>query len=105
MIAMSKGRKGEALHTVVVVAFDQANGRVHGTFVHGSLGSPEEADVKRSRERFMTELRVRLGDDADLDTVQLPLDELKESWIERVDPATRKPVKRERDTSTGIAVP
>ena len=105
MISMSKGRKGETLHAVVVVAFDRANGRVHGTFVHGSLGDPEEAGVKRSCERFMTELRERLGGDADLETVQFPLDELKTSWIERVDPVTRKPIKIALDASTGITRP
>jgi hypothetical protein len=105
MISMSKGRKGEALHAVVIVAFDRANGRVHGTFVHGSLGGPDDAGVKRSRERLMMDLRDRLGGAADLDTVQLPLDELKENWIERVDPATRQPVKRARDASIRITRP
>jgi len=34
----SQARNGEALHTVVIVAFDRVTGRVHGNFVYGSHG-------------------------------------------------------------------
>jgi hypothetical protein len=93
MIRMSQARKGEALHTVVIVAFDRVSGRVHGTFVHGSHGTPDRAGVERDRERFVAELRGRLGG-AELDTVELPFDQLERGSIERIDPRTRQPILR-----------
>ena len=105
MISMTKGRTGEQVHAVVVVAFDRASGRVHGTFVHGSLGAPDEAGVKRSREKFVAQLKARLGGTVELDTLQLPLEELKDAWIDRVDPATRQPVKAPQKAPRAIARP
>ena len=49
--------------------------------------------IERSRERFMQELRERMGGDADLDMVEVPLGELEGGWIERVDPVSRSVVK------------
>ncbi len=96
MIRMSKGPKGETLQAVVIVAFDPSSGRVHGSFVHGSHGGPDEAGIERSRERFLGELRRRVGS-VSLDVLQYPLDDLKGGWAERVDLETRKLVTRSDD--------
>jgi hypothetical protein len=105
MISMTKGGAGEPLHAVVLVAFDRASGRVHGTFVHGSLGAPDEAGVKRSREKFLALLRTRLGSAVDLDTLQIPLEDLKDAWVDRVDLATRQPVKAPQNGPRAITRP
>jgi hypothetical protein len=93
MIAMSKSPYVEVLEGVVLVAFNRATGRVHGTYVHGSLGVPDEPGLKRGGEEFVKKLKARLGGKVELDTIRLPLDEVKDTWIEPVDPATRKPIK------------
>ena len=93
MVRMSKGPRGETLHAVVLIAFERANGRVAGSFVHGSHEGPDEAGIERSRDRFMKELRERMGGEADLDVLQVPLSELEGCWIERVDAASRSIVK------------
>jgi hypothetical protein len=64
-----------------------------GSFVHGSYGGPDEAGVTRSRDRLMEELKAGLVNDTDLDVVEIPLHELEQGWIERVDPTKRKLVK------------
>ncbi len=33
-----------------------------------------------------------------MDTIRVPLDEIKDTWVERVDPATRKIIKAARVT-------
>jgi hypothetical protein len=87
MIRMSSGR--ETLYAVVVVAFERSDGRVIGTFVHGSHGSPDQTGIERSRNRFMKEMREQRGREAELDSVVVvPLQELAGQWIERVDPKT-----------------
>jgi hypothetical protein len=91
MIRMSNGR--ETLHAVVVVAFQRSDGRVVGTFVHGSHGSPDQTGIERSRDRFMKEMREQRGREAELDSVVVPLQELGGRWIERVDTKTRAVVK------------
>jgi hypothetical protein len=93
MIRMSKGKGAETLHAVVIVAFERTNGRVVGGFVHGSYDGPDEAGVTRSRDRLMEELKAGLVGDTDLDVVEIPLHELEQGWIERVDPTKRKLVK------------
>ena len=79
---------GRPLHAVVVVAFQRSDGRVVGTFVHGSDG-PDPAGAERSRERFMGEMQAHLGQGADLDSILVPLQELGGGWVHRVDPQTR----------------
>jgi hypothetical protein len=105
MISMTKGHTVEPLHAVVIVAFDRASGKVHGSFVHGSLGGPDEAGIKRSREKFVAELKTRLGSGVALDTIQLPLEELKDAWVDRVDPATRQAIKAPHNARTSIKRP
>lgn len=94
MIKMSKSPTNETLHAVAIVAFDTSNGRVHGTFVHGSCGEPDEAGIRRSRQRLLSELRDRTGGSVMLDAIEQPLAEFGHGWIEQVDPETRKPVIR-----------
>jgi hypothetical protein len=94
MISMSKSPTNEALHAVVIVAFDTTSGRVHGTFVHGSYGGPDTAGIRHSRERFLSELRDRLDSSVTLDAIEHPLPAVGAGWIEQVDPKTRKPVIR-----------
>lgn len=105
MISMTKGHTVEPLHAVVIVVFDRASGKVHGTFVHGSLGGPDDAGVKRSREKIVAELKTRLGSRVALDAIQLPLEELKDAWVDRVDPATRQPIKAPHNARTAIKQP
>jgi hypothetical protein len=105
MISMTKGRSQDAFHAVVLVAFDRTTGRVHGTFVHGSLGGPpNEADVQRS-DRFLADLSARLGGGIDLDVLRLPLEELKEAWVDSVDPGTRMPIESARNAAATISRP
>jgi hypothetical protein len=91
MIRMSNSR--ETLHAVVVVVFQRSDGRVIGTFVRGSHGSPDQTDIERSRDRFMKDVREQHGREAELDSVVVPLHELAGRWIKRVDPKTRSVVK------------
>lgn len=88
---MSNAR--EALHADVVVVFQRSDGRVIGTFVHGSRESPDPTDLERSRDRFMKELQEERGREVELDSVVVPLQELAGRWIARVDPKTHKIVK------------
>ena len=92
MLSMTKSPKTEKLHGVVVVAFDRASGQVRGTYVHGSLAPADEAGVKSEGAQFVAKLKARLGGKVELDTIHVPLEELKDSWVERVDLATRKAV-------------
>ena len=103
MILLSKDRK--TLHAVVVVAFQRADGRVIGTFVHGSYNGPDHAGVERSRDRFMKEMREHRSGDADLDFVLVPLQELAGRWVQRVDPKTRTVVKSGPKTGGPILWP
>jgi len=94
MIKMSKSPTNETLHAAIIVVFDTSSGRVHGTFVHGSYGEPDEAGIRRSRERLLSELRDRVDSGITLDAIERPLAELGDGWTEQVDPETRKPVIR-----------
>jgi hypothetical protein len=78
------------------VAFDPETGRVHGTYTHGSLGAPDDAGAKRAGDRFLRRLAQRLGGSAKIDTTHAPLDAIKDTWVERVDLATRKIIKAAR---------
>jgi len=99
MFAMTKTRDSAAMRGVVVVAFERGSGRVRGTYVHGSLGSTDEAGAKRGGEEFVGKLIRQLGGAVELDTIQVPLEELQGTWVERVDTATRKVVKAAPKTS------
>jgi hypothetical protein len=93
MFAMTKTRDTAAMRGVVVVRFECASGRVRGTNMHGSMGSTDEAGAKRGGEEFVGKLAKQLGGAVELDTIQVPLEELQGTWVERVDTATRKVVK------------
>lgn len=94
MIRMSKGPGDDTLYAVVIVAFERTDGRVVGTFVHGSHHRPDPDGVKRSRNRFLKELKEGLAGAADLDVIEIPLQELEGAWIERIDPSSRRVIKR-----------
>ncbi len=98
MLSITKTRDSDALQGVVLVAFDPESGRVHGTYTHGSLGAPDEAGAKRAGEQFLRKLAQRLRGAVKMDTIRVPLDEIKDTWVERVDPATRKIIKAARVT-------
>jgi hypothetical protein len=104
MIRLSRGLQGELRHTVVIIAFDRASGKVRGTFVHGSYGGPDPAGVERSRIRFVGEMKDRHRG-IDIDTVLLPLDALSGAPIERIDLTTRSPVRSAGTRLPGIERP
>lgn len=98
-------RDCENLHAVIVVVFQRSDGRVIGTFVHGSRGGPDPTGTERSRNRFMKEMREQRGPDTALDSVLVPLQELAGRWIERVDPKTLTIVKGGPKTGGLILLP
>jgi hypothetical protein len=91
MISIS-GPKREVLHAIVTIAFDTKTGHVRGTFVDGYYGTQDSTGIDSRRRRFIAELQGRLGNTIVLDSIQVPLDDLKGSYIERVDAKTRKPI-------------
>ena len=106
MIKMSRSPSGEAFSAVVIVAFDRTKGHVHATYVHGFEGDTDKGGVERARERLLKDLGGRFGSCADIELVQLPLNELEDGWIERVDPTTRNVVvRRGRDVGTDLTRP
>jgi hypothetical protein len=96
MLSMTKRRDSDMLQAVVLVAFDPETGRLHGTYMHGSLGAPDDAGAKRAGDRFLRRLAQRLGGSAKIDTIHVPVAAIKDTWVERVDPATRKIIKAAR---------
>jgi hypothetical protein len=90
MIHFSKSAGGQTLHAVVVVAFDATTGQVHGTFVHGSLNGPDPEGLARSREHLLRDLSGHQASKAKLHTLEIPLSEMPDGSIDRVDVATRK---------------
>ena len=103
MIQLSRGPGDVSLSAVVLVGFDRSKGQVHGTCVHGFHGAADEAGIARSRERLLKDLRGRIGGGVELDVIQLPVADLEDGWIERVDPVTRQPVIGK--SRTGITRP
>jgi hypothetical protein len=103
MVNLSKGPHGEIPWSVVIVAFDRTSGRVHGTFVHGSLDTADQAGVSRSRERLIAAVIDHPGRDRTrIETVEVPLGELPPGAIERVDPVTRKVVMKPHELPRGL---
>ena len=93
MLRISGGPPGgEALATVVLVAYDPASGRVLGQFAHSSFGPAGEAELERSRRAFHSDLLRRLGESAEVEMIQLDRDRWDRGSITRVDPQTRLPV-------------
>jgi len=92
MFQLSRGPDNLPLSAVVLVGFERSTGQVFGTCVHGFHGATDEAGIARSRERLLQDLGTRIGKAAELDVIQLPLADLAEGSIERVDPVTRKAV-------------
>lgn len=104
MIKMSGGLGGEKFSAVVIVAFDPASGDVHATYVHGHDGPSDEGGIERGRQRLLADVRERLGSHAEVALVQVPLAEVAEGWIERVDSQTRKVVvRRNADKPSGLS--
>jgi hypothetical protein len=91
MFQLSRGPDNLPLSAVVLVGFERGTGQVCGTCVHGFHGATDEAGIARSRERLLQDLGTRIGKAAEL-VIQLPLADVAEGWIERVDPVTRKAV-------------
>jgi hypothetical protein len=104
MISITKDQKGEIPNVVLVVAFNPANGEVHGTFAHASYGREDVEGVARSRERFLRELRSDLGTKAKIEVIELPADKAPRGLIKHVDLKTRSLVTEsfKRDTIPGI---
>jgi hypothetical protein len=96
VLSMTKTRDSNALQAVVLVAFDPESGRVHGTYTHGSLGAPDDAGSKRAGDQFLRKLARRQGGSAKIDAIRVPLDEIKDTWVECADPATHKIIKATR---------
>jgi hypothetical protein len=99
MIRFSAGPNGQTLDAVVVVAFDPASGKVHGTYVHGYQGNLNPAELERCRKRFLADLHARLGS-AKIEFSEAPLARFKDGWVERVDPKTRALVTRSARPAT-----
>jgi hypothetical protein len=94
ILSITKDQHGAIPNTVLIIAFNPTNGRVHGTFAHGSYGE-DEAGVARSRKRFLAELRNSLGAEAKIDAIELRHDQMPEGSIKFVDPKTRRLVMEE----------
>ena len=106
MIKMSGGPSGEAFSAVVIIAFDPTNGDIHATYTHGYYGETDEAEIERSRETLLKDVRRRLGICDNVELVQVRLDELEGSWIDRVDPTSGSVIMRRRhDITMGITCP
>jgi len=85
---------GDEMHAVVIVAFDPTTGEIHGTFVHGSLGDIEPSALELSESRFRAEVADRVGADAVIAAIRVPLSSFTSTWIDRVDPQTLEPLFR-----------
>ena len=95
MIRTTRPPAGRALHNLVVVAFDPATGAVHGRYVHSAFGSPDHEGAGREGRRLLAELAGRRGEGASpLEVVVLAEHELAGSAVDRIDPATRRPMPR-----------
>ena len=89
ILGITKNQHGKIPYTVLIIAFNRSNGRLLGTFAHGSYGE-DEAGVARSRERLLAELQNSLGAKTKIDTIELRHDQLPEGSIKSVDPKTRR---------------
>ncbi|SPB14764.1 hypothetical protein NOV72_01996 [Caballeronia novacaledonica] len=106
MIKMSRSPSGAAFSAVVIVAFDPANGDVHATYVHGYEGELDERGLERSRGQVLKDVRGRLASCAAIELIQVPLAEMEDGWVERIDPITREVVvRRGCDVPNGVTRP
>jgi hypothetical protein len=71
VIRISPTRHGEWLEGVVLVARDRASGFVHGTYAHSYLESETQKSHEAAAERWLADLRERLGRGADLEVTTL----------------------------------
>jgi hypothetical protein len=93
MIRTTRPPGGGVIHKLVVVAFDPATGVVHARHVHGALEGLDREGAEREGRRLLAELAKRRGAGASaLELLYVPAHELAGGVIDRIDPATRRPV-------------
>ena len=84
------------MNGVALIAFDCRDGRILSTFLYGSVGEPKADKVAGRRERLMIEVEKKRGEtDQAFDILEIPLRDFPAlGMIDRVDPESRKLVKR-----------
>ena len=97
MIRSSTGPGPDQLQFTVIIAYDPADGRIYGTAHHGYFGEADEEGIGQSEARLVDTLTHRPCDPVtNVETIVLPLDELRDMAIDRVDPATKAIIPLER---------
>lgn len=90
MIRSSTGPGPDHLRYTLIIAYDPADGRIHGTTLHGYFGDEDRAGLSQSEARLHETLTQRACDPVThMETIMLPLDELGKTVIDRIDPATK----------------
>ena len=90
MIRSSTGPGPDQLQFTVIVAYDPADGRIYGASLHGYFGEEDREGIGQSEARLRETLALRACDPVtNVETTNLPLDELKDIVIDRMDPATK----------------
>ena len=83
------------MNGVALIAFDCRDGRILSTFVYGSVDELKADEVAGRRERLMSEVAKKLGETDPFDILEIPLRDFPAlGMIDRVDPESRKLVKR-----------
>ena len=90
MIRISRDKNNNSLQNLVLVAFEQSTGKVHGIFVHGSIGPAAAAELERSRRQLISDVRRGLGADPQLEILEVPAETIGDAAIDRVDVAERE---------------
>src|SRR5262245_55118103 len=91
MLRSSSPQRGPKLNITAIIVFDRKKGRIHGTYLHGSIEEADEVGVKRSRHRLLAEIVERLGCKATaLDAIEVPHEDLPSASLDRVDPKKRR---------------
>ena len=82
------------MNGVALIAFDCRDGRILSTFLYGSIDEPKADEVAGRRERLMSEVAKKVETDR-FDILEIPLRDFPAlGMIDRVDPESRKLVKR-----------
>jgi hypothetical protein len=104
MIRSSAGPGPDQLRYTLIVAYDPADGRIHGTALHGSFGDEDRAGISQSEARLRETLTQRTCDPGIIiETIILPSDELGDKVIDRIDPATKTIIPLEHDAANPLA--
>ena len=83
------------MNGVALIVFDCRDGRILSTFLYGSVDEPSADEVAGRRERLMSEVARKLGEADPFDILEIPLRDFPAlGMIDRVDPESRKLVKR-----------